>query len=166
MIIKMWKKIDDYDYSININGEVRNDKTGKIKKNQMNDKGYYSIMLYNNGKCKFFRIHRLLAKYFLPDYQEDMFVDHIDRNPLNNKLDNLRIVNKQQNQCNQTKQKNCSSIYKGVHFDKSRNKWQSYIQMNYKRIHLGRYQTELEAAQKYNEYIEKNNLEFYPKNEI
>jgi len=162
----MWKKIDDYDYSININGEVRNNKTGKILKGWINRKGYYKVGLSKNDKRKIFTIHRLLYKYFKDDYQEELDIDHIDKNRKNNNLENLRMVNNQQNSCNRTKQKNCSSIYKGVHFDKSRNKWQSYIYINYKKIQLGCYQTQEEAAKAYNDYIDENNLTYYSKNEI
>jgi hypothetical protein len=38
-----------------------------------------------------------------------------------------------------------SSKYKGVSFDKKRNKWVSYININKKRKHIGYFNTELEA---------------------
>jgi hypothetical protein len=161
-----WIKIDDYDYSINELGEIKIDKSGKIMKNHLNNRGYYSVSLSKNGKKKNFLLHRLLAKYFLENYSEDLYVDHIDKNRQNNNLENLRMVNNQQNTSNQTKQKNCSSIYKGVHFFKRVNKWQSYIMIYYKRIHLGYFDTELEAAQTYNNYIDENNLIYYSKNII
>lgn len=159
-----WKKIEDYDYSINENGEIRNNLTGYILKNYTDIHGYYYTMLYKNRKGKTFRIHRLLAKYFLPDFQEELQVDHKDRDKTNNNLNNLRIVTHRENLCNQAKHKKCSSKYKGVTFDKNRNKFQASITINYKAIFLGRYKTEEEAAEAYNKYIDDNNLEYYPKN--
>ena len=161
-----WKKIEDYDYSINENGQVRNDKTGNILKATLDSIGYYGVKLYKNSEAKTFRIHRLLGKYFLEDFNEISQVDHIDRNRTNNNLDNLRMVSQQQNIWNTTKQKNCTSIYKGVYHYKRTNKWIAAITINKKRIHLGCYDKELEAAQSYNKYLEENNLEYYPKNII
>lgn len=160
-----WRKIEEYNYSINENGEVRNDKTGKIKKPGVNT-GYLTVVLYKNCVHKNFKIHRLLAKYFLPDYSENLCVDHIDRDPLNNNLENLRMITQQQNVCNRTKSKNCSSKYKGVSFDKNSNKWACYFQIDSKKKHIGLFNTELEAGQAYNKYLEDNNLIYYPKNDI
>ena len=159
-----WKKIEDYDYSINQNGEIRNDLTEKNLKGWINSKGYHEVEIRKNGKSKYFKIHRLLYKYFKDDYKEELFVDHIDRNRLNNSLDNLRMVTPQQNCCNINFYKNTSSKYKGVHFNKSIKKWIARIQINKKQIHLGCYKTEEEAAKVYNKYIDDNNLEYYSKN--
>ena len=66
-------------------------------------------------------------------------VDHINRNPLDNRKSNLRIVNNQQNSMNKGHQKRNTSGHKGVSWDKSRNKWYAYITVNYKLINLGRF---------------------------
>lgn len=47
-----------------------------------------------------------------------------------------------------------SSQYKGVSFDKSRKKWLAQIKINYKKIFLGRYETEEEAKNAYEKYLE------------
>jgi len=161
----IWKKIQEYDYSINEEGQVKNDKTGKILKGWFRKDGYHQICLIDNNKNKRkFYIHRLLAKNFLENYSDELFVDHIDRNPSNNSLINLRMVNHQENICNQNKHKNCSSIYKGVYYFKRVNKWNSQIQINGKRISLGHFISQEEAAKAYNEYIDQNNLQYYSKN--
>jgi hypothetical protein len=160
----IWKKIDDYDYSINELAQIRNDLTGRILKNQMNDKGYFNIVLFKDGKKKHFRIHRLLCKCFKDDFSDELFVDHINKDKLDNRLENLRMVTKAQNNKNRDSYKDSSSKYKGVYFDKNNNKWKASITINYKQIYIGRYQTELEAAQAYNNYIDQNNLQYYSKN--
>ena len=162
----IWKKIDDYDYSINENGDVRNDKTGRILKVIINTRGYLTVGLYKNGVPKIKKIHRLLARYFLPDFSEDLVVDHINRVKTDNSLENLRMVTFQQNSCNQTKRKNGSSIYKGVFFNKGNGKWRCQIRINDKIKQIGYFNTELEAGKAYNQYINDNNLIYHPKNDI
>lgn len=50
----------------------------------------------------------------------------------------------------------CQSKYNGVY--REGKKWRSCITINYKQIRIGSYDTEIEAAQAFNEYILKNNL--------
>ena len=88
----MWKKIDrNNNYSINENGEVRNDVTGHIKKATVNKKNNYFIVdLYKNNKSEKVPIHRLVAETFIPNPQNKPTVDHIDGNRQNNAISNLR----------------------------------------------------------------------------
>lgn len=76
--------------------------------------------------------------------------DHKDRNYLNNIPDNLRVASLAQNSFNRTKKRNCSSSYKGVHFNKKNLKWQAQIGINRIRIHLGYFYNEKDAAKAYN----------------
>ena len=55
--------------------------------------GYYSVAL--NGKRYF--LHRLLAEAFIPNPEGKPEVDHIDGNPQNNSLDNLRWATHKEN---------------------------------------------------------------------
>lgn len=77
-------------------------------------------------------------------------IDHIDRNYLNNQRSNLRLVTPSQNAINKAKVSG-TSRFKGVCWDKSRNKWMSYIKKDKKRIHIGRFINEIDAALSYNE---------------
>jgi len=161
-------KIQDYpNYSINILGDVRNDKTGKFLKKSIDSKGYYKINLYKNKIGKTFRIHRLIGLHFIPNPNNKPFIDHVDNNIINNSIDNLRWTTNTENQQNQIKQKNCSSNYKGISFIKCRNKWSVKININKKSIWLGYFDDEKEGAEKYNNYILENNLtEFFKINII
>lgn len=87
-----WKKIKKHTkYSINKNGEVRNDVTKKIKKPYTNkDSGYLTVDLYENNKTHKITIHRLLAETFIPNPENKPCVDHKDGDRKNNKLSNLR----------------------------------------------------------------------------
>lgn len=96
---------------------------------------------------KRYLLHRLIWLYVYNDFPK--MLDHIDRNKLNNQINNLRSVNAQQNQQNKTKQTNNKSGYKGVNWDKNRNKWFSCIQHKGKTIALGRYDNVKDAYRAY-----------------
>lgn len=79
-------------------------------------------------------------------------LDHIDGIKSNNHFSNLRQVTTKQNNEHRGKQKNNSTGYKGVTFNKRLNKFIAQIQHNYNSIHLGVFDTALEASIKYEEY--------------
>ena len=154
-----WKIIEDYpNYSISNIGNIKNNKTGKFLKPSINLDGYLQLNLCNDGKRKAYRFHRLLALTFLQKIEGKNIVDHIDRNKLNNSLDNLRWVSISENNRNINKKNGTLSIYRGVSFHKINNKFISSIKINNKTIYLGRYKTEKEAAIAYNNYIIENNV--------
>ena len=87
-----WIKIKDFEnYSINENGEVRNDITGKILAVNINvSTGYPYVSLWKNNKAKKATVHRLLAEAFIPNPENKPTIDHKDGNRQNNHLNNLR----------------------------------------------------------------------------
>jgi hypothetical protein len=94
-------------------------------------------------------IHRIIT-----NCPKNMSVDHIDGNPLNNQLSNLRICSIYNNSKNSRKpNKKTTSKYKGVYYDNRleplRKRWVAVIKHNYKCIKLGRFLTEEEAARAY-----------------
>lgn len=72
-------------------------------------------------------------------------IDHIDRNPMNNKISNLREVSKAENQHNADLRRDNSSGYIGVSFHKCTGKYQAQICLNGKNINLGLFNTTEEA---------------------
>jgi hypothetical protein len=76
-------------------------------------------------------------------------LDHIDSNRSNNHFSNLREVTTKQNCEHRGKQKNNSTGYKGVTFNKRLNKFIAQIQHNYKSIHIGVFETAIEASLAY-----------------
>lgn len=83
--------------------------------------------------------------------QTGMVVDHKDGNGLNNQRDNLRSCTQQENIRNQKPRDGYTSAFKGVFFHKVAKKWTAQIRDDYKRIHLGLFVTEIEAARAYDE---------------
>lgn len=98
-------------------------------------------------------------------YEDSLEIDRIDNNG-NYEPSNCRFVNRSINTQNtRLLHSDNTSGYRGVHFDKSRNKWKSEIGVNGKAIYIGRYNTKDDAAKAYNDYIISNNLE-HPLNKI
>jgi len=73
------------------------------------------------------------------------FVDHINRVRSDNSWRNLQESSYELNSKNKSTQSNNTSGYPGVAYDKSRNKWEAAIKINYAKKHLGRFSTLEEA---------------------
>jgi hypothetical protein len=93
-------------------------------------------------------VHQLIAAAFL-GYKfigrGKLVVDHIDSNPLNNSLDNLRVITQRENLSKERTQK--SGLPVGVSV--KHNLYQSLIHINKKLVYLGRYKTAEEASLAY-----------------
>ena len=76
-------------------------------------------------------------------------VDHEDGDGLNNVRSNLRLATQSQNMGNQCRRADNTSGYKGVSWDKSREKWEAYITITGRRRRLGRFDDPKEAAEAY-----------------
>ncbi len=86
-------------YRVNTLGQVWSDRSNRIRKSFVN-KGYQQLGLVNDeGKIKTRQVHQLVAIAFLNHKPNglNIVVDHIDGNPLNNRLDNLQIVSNRKN---------------------------------------------------------------------
>jgi hypothetical protein len=81
-----------------------------------------------------------------------LVVDHIDNNPLNDRLYNLQVITHRQN-C--SKDKKGTSKYTGVTWEKRINKWKAHIRINSKLKYLGYFTDELKAANAYKKALEE-----------
>ena len=128
-------------------GDTRGDKifngqyAGKTAGGLNKSKGYWAIKV--DGKDYY--AHRLVWLYSygkLPASE----IDHINHNRQDNSIDNLRTVNRLENQRNMSKRKVSTSGVTGIAWDKSRGKWQGQIEVNNKNIFLGRFDSLLDAT--------------------
>jgi hypothetical protein len=90
------------------------------------------------------KMHRVIL-----NAPEGVHVDHINGDGLDNRRENLRLVTPQLNQANSRKRLVGGSVYKGVAWSAPARRWRAYIAPNRKQIHLGLFNTEIEAAQAY-----------------
>lgn len=96
--------------------------------------------------------HRIFMHWEVTGYK---WVDHINRDGLDNRKENLRPANNSKNQQNRGVQKNNTSGHKGVSFKKSRNRFRSQIRLDGKFIFLGYFKTAEEASKAYIEAAKK-----------
>ena len=147
---EMWKDIPGYgDYQISNQGRVRSLKWGKsrILKGGTNSYGYLHVALSKNRKPRYFRIGRLVAQAFLPDWDEALQVDHINGVKTQDRVENLRMVtNTENNKSFKTKAQGCTSRFRGVCWHKCHKKWAAIITLAGKLKHLGYFDDEAEAA--------------------
>lgn len=84
------KYVDGFQYlDVSSDGRARNSKTGKEYRGSMY-KGYIKIGMNNNNSPKTYLLHRLIAITFIPNPENKPVVDHINRNRLDNRVENLR----------------------------------------------------------------------------
>ena len=135
--------IDFPNYTITEDGTITNKKTGNVLATYLNKQtGYKTVSLWKNNKGKRDTIHRLLATHFIPNPDNKDYVDHIDRNKLNNDLSNLRWVNGTENNINSCRQdRDLHNIY----FKKDRNVYRVIVQRYWIVYKLGQYKTIEEA---------------------
>lgn len=111
-----------------------------------NGKKYIDINLNILSLGKF-RAHRLAWIYMHGDIDKDLEIDHIDGNGTNNSLDNLRLVKPSVNMKNQRFRESNSTGFTGVSLNSITGKYEAYITVNRKRLHLGHFSS-LDSAAK------------------
>ena len=163
--IEVWKDIPEYEglYQASNLGNIRSlnyHRSGGVKNLILskNSKNRFHVILCNYpAKKKFFYVHQLLAFTFLRHKPNghNIVIDHIDNNPLNNNLYNLQLITQRENL---SKDKKGTSKHTGVSWNKKRNKWRGQIFINGKARHLGYFTNEKEAAQAYQNELNKIKL--------
>ncbi len=105
------------------------------------DKTGYAVAKVGERKKSF---HRLV----MSACQSDL-IDHINRDPLDNRRSNLRLADRSLNSHNRTKKPGTSSQFVGVSWRASKRRWEAEIRINGKSTKIGKFKNELEAALAY-----------------
>lgn len=102
--------------------------------------GYNTITIRVDGKIEYFRAHRLAWLYVYGEFPPDgVDLDHINYDPWDNRIDNLRIATRSQNNFNSDPCIRNTTGHKGVIWDKERFLWRAEIRKDGKNYHLGRF---------------------------
>jgi hypothetical protein len=167
--MEVWKPVKDYEgyYEVSSFGRVKSIERigllrngihpviykGKILKISTDFNGYGFVTLCKNNIKKTIKIHHLVSESFLNHVRNGfvIVVDHIDRNKLNNNLNNLQLISQRENTA---KKINNSKFGTGVTYDKRSKIFISRLHNNGIREYLGCFKTEEEAK---NAYINKLN---------
>ena len=123
--------------------------------------GFNNIRDKATGK----QIHTALHRKILGLKRGDgKIVDHINRNRLDNRKQNLRIVTQSENTLNGSKRKNNTSGLIGINLAKRKSKttvwlsWRAYITVNNKQIHLGYFKNKNDAQKARTDFFKRHHF--------
>lgn len=108
--------------------------------------GYAVHSVWDKGKCYTLKMHRLILGLGPGDPCQ---ADHANHDGLDNRRSNLRLATISQNAGNRRKQSGTVSRYKGVCWASREQRWRDTIRVQGKRISLGYFDAEAEAARAY-----------------
>lgn len=164
-IVEEWRPIPDWEgyYEVSNLGEVRSlarsnlqsspkgtsyvrIAPGKVLVGGLSQHGYRQVLLCKNGSQTTKRVSCLVALAFIGPRVNGLFVDHIDRNILNNAASNLRYVTNQQNQFNSGIWKANKSGARGVCWSSKYSMWTATIKLDGKSRVLGFFPNIKDAA--------------------
>ena len=146
-----YKIVNDFEeYEVSNYGNVRKVSTGEELRQSIY-KEYLRVDLFKNwGRYdmvqKTIDVHRLVALSFIPNPLNKRIVDHIDKDKLNNHIENLRWASHSENGMNRSAPKNNPSGHSGVRYIQKSKKWEVCVSIDKKQTYIGRYSTFDEAV--------------------
>ena len=93
---------------------------------------------------KLYKNSRVIFLYHNGDLPQ--IVDHINRDTLDDRIDNLRVASHRENSWNSSKRSDNTSGFRGVGFCKQKNKWRARIVVDGKEKHLGFFDNIVDAS--------------------
>ncbi|HUX56255.1 MAG TPA: NUMOD4 motif-containing HNH endonuclease [Bacteroidales bacterium] len=126
-MIEIWKGIEESDgYEVSNQGRIR--KREKIMMQQRQNSGYLLVHLRQCHKRRAFTVHRLVARYFIPNGLHKPCVNHINGNKDCNKAENLEWCTHSEN--NTHAYRTGLSIHRACNGEKNPNSKLSKIQVD------------------------------------
>ena len=80
---------DNKNYIIYSDGRVYSKCSGIFLKPKIDKAGYANVTFCDKGKRRYFKVHQLVARMFIPNPNNYDQVNHLDENKLNNDVSNL-----------------------------------------------------------------------------
>lgn len=117
--------------------------------------GYLKVSLARDGIEKHFRVHRLVATAFIPNPNDLPQINHLNSKKTDNRPENLEWCDDRHNRNHFYGTKNVTSKYPGVSWYKRCKRWRAQIRHNGKKIWLGTFVNEIDAAEAYNQAVLK-----------
>lgn len=149
---KLYWKFVDIKYQLEM-GVAKRERSAKTRNTKYAHKEAGHEFLTTSGTLahqvrilnKSYYTHRVIYK--LLTGEEPLLIDHINGNPVDNRIENLRSVSNQENARNTKMFNTNTSGHVGVSFMKAASKWEAYIWDNYRKINLGLFKTKEEAVE-------------------
>ena len=145
-MIEIWKEIEGFPkYKVSNMGRVKSCRGSGLILKQNPKHGYQTIQLWDNNKKRYDKlIHRLVLVAFIPNPNPDRFkiCDHINRNSMDNRVENLRWSTNKLNNYNR-------STTRGYQFDKKNKKWRAQLTKDGKKKYLGSFKNSIDARKAY-----------------
>jgi hypothetical protein len=147
-------------YAIEEDGKIWSYRRNKYLKLGIGTNGYYIVKLQVDTEKKTIDLHRLLALTYIPNPENKLCIDHINRNRLDNRIENLRWVTKQENSENRSLQKNniLQEQYISIKLCKTKSGDYTYFIFKIKRngeTHTKHFKTLKEAVVYRDDYLSK-----------
>jgi hypothetical protein len=164
---EIWKDVIGYVglYKVSSFGRVRSlNRVNSIGRNYVGkilSNASRNVTFHKNGKRSLYPIARLIYSHFNGKLVEGLVIDHIDNNPFNNHYTNLQQISQRENTSKDKFRLNPKSKYPGVGWNKKSNKWYSEIAIKTKRIHIGFFNSEIEARDAYLYVLESGETNKY-----
>jgi len=164
-------QITDYpDYELHKYGDndfrvwskCRSGVKGGHLKNCIDERGYLIVSLYKNRKKKTFRLHQIIAEIFVENADNKPEVDHIDRDILNNRPDNLRWATRTEQNYNKGMMSTNTSGVSGVFWNRRANKWVVLLSENGVQKYFGYFADKDEAEKVRNREYERIQSVIFP----
>lgn len=162
---EIWKDIPRYEgfYQVSSIGRVKSlARKWRIYEHILKpciNKRYLTVALSINNKIKSFEVHQLIAMAFLGHEPNgyNIVVDHINNNPLDNRVENIQLISSRENTSKDRKNK--TSKYTGVSLEAGRKMFKARIRIDKsKTFYLGIFKTEKEASLFYKKALENKHL--------
>jgi len=153
---EIWKDTGIEGYQISSFGNLRSCKRSKdifipkkaaIRGTKSQPRAWFHVKMHE--KDINISISRLVWTIFMGTIPEELWVDHINRNPLDNRLCNLRLVIPSQNNHNSKIPKKYTNPHRGVYFCNTKKRWRVTLSVNSKRRHLGYFKDKEKAINRY-----------------